>query len=311
MQWKTINGKKAPKIQPQVDVLFKGMLNKETLLDLIRHFIVFEVDKDKKDGRIKIAKKLAAYHQYNAVNKAVESTIKATKKDRRAGVIWHTQGSGKSLIMVFYTGKLVLQPELENPTIILLTDRNDLDDQLFGTFSRCHDLLRQEPKQAESREEIKELLKVSSGGIIFTTIQKFLPETKGKKYPLLSDRRNIIVIADEAHRSHYGELNKILVKLFESAFYVAFTGTPKLSKDKSTFLKFGEPIDIYFIDEAEADKFILPVYYKANYDIIKLTLEKFAKNRKNYEELMEKILKGFSIRTSGSSRMTLLRLKLN
>jgi type I restriction enzyme R subunit len=159
--WKTINNKKMPTSMPQIEVLLKGMLNKQTLLDLVRHFVVFEVDRDKKDDSLKISKKIAAYQQYNAVNKAIVSTVNATKKDKKAGIVWHTQGSGKSLTMVFYAGKMVLEPELENPTIVLLNDRNDLDDQLFGTFGRCQQVLRQEPKQAETREKLKELLKVS------------------------------------------------------------------------------------------------------------------------------------------------------
>ena len=173
-------------------------------MDLIGHFVVFEAEKDKKEGTVKLSKKIAQYQQYNAVQKALTSTVNATKRDRKAGIVWHTQGSGKSLTMVFYTGKLVLNPALENPTVIVLNDRNDLDDQLYGTFSRCHALLRQKPRQATSREELKELLQVSSGGIIFTTIQKFFPEDQETKYPLLSERKNIIIIADEAHRSQYG-----------------------------------------------------------------------------------------------------------
>lgn len=189
MPWKTIEGKEiAPQAMPQLEVLFQGMLDKKILLDLVRHFIVFEQE------RQDIHKKLAAYHQYHAVNKAIEATLKASSPqgDKRCGVVWHTQGSGKSLTMAFYTGKLVLT--LDNPTIVVLTDRNDLDDQLFGTFGRCHELLRQKPVQAASRENLKELLRVASGGIVFTTIQKFFPEEKGDRYPLLSERRNIIVI---------------------------------------------------------------------------------------------------------------------
>jgi type I restriction enzyme R subunit len=180
---------------PEIEVLLRGMLSKKVLLDLLGHFIVFE--KDQSD----ISKKIAAYHQYHAVNKAVDSTIKASKGDKRCGVIWHTQGSGKSLIMVFYAGKLVLS--MDNPTLVVLTDRNDLDDQLFGIFSRCQDLLRQKPVQVTARVKLRENLAVASGGIVFTTIQKFLPEEKGDKFPLLSDRKNIVVIADEAHRSQY------------------------------------------------------------------------------------------------------------
>ncbi len=175
MPWKTIDGElEALQVLPQMEVLIRGMLNQKVIIDLIRHFIVFEEDEKK------ISKKLAAYHQYHAVNKAVEATIKATDPDgdQRAGVIWHTQGSGKSLIMAFYAGKLVLR--MNNPTLVVLTDRNDLDDQLFGTFASCQELLRQEPKQAESREDLQNLLKVASGGIIFTTIQKFLSENKNR-----------------------------------------------------------------------------------------------------------------------------------
>ena len=197
MPWKTIKGEKDSLLTIlEMEVLFRGMLNKKVLMDLIKHFIVFD------DSETKIRKKLAAYHQYHAVNKAVEATIEAASPegDRRCGVIWHTQGSGKSLIMAFYAGKLVL--EMDNPTLIVLTDRNDLDDQLFGTFKSSENILRQEPVQAENREHLQELLHVASGGIVFTTIQKFLPE-KGTDYPTLSERRNIIVIADEAHRSQY------------------------------------------------------------------------------------------------------------
>ncbi|KAK3604820.1 hypothetical protein CHS0354_000482 [Potamilus streckersoni] len=220
MEWKTADGTTVVDSQrePEMEPMIKGLLNKETLLDVIRHFIVFE-----KSGK-SVVKKLAAYHQYYAVNKAIESTIRAAsipenvankppthfglpsvkdqpKGDQRAGVVWHTQGSGKSLSMVFYTGKLVLAEEMNNPTILVLTDRNDLDQQLFETFGNCEQLIRQKPKQAESREDLKDKLSVASGGVIFTTIQKFLPETIGAKYPELSNRRNIVVIADEAHRS--------------------------------------------------------------------------------------------------------------
>ena len=182
------------------------MLNKETLLDLIHHFIVFEQSRteDPQTGltTIRTIKKLAAYHQYYAVNKAVESTVKAAASggSRKGGVVWHTQGSGKSLSMVFYTGKLVLS--LDNPTVVVITDRNDLDDQLFDTFAAAKQLIRQAPVQATDRQHLKELLQVASGGVVFTTIQKFQPE-QGNVYEQLSDRENIVVIADEAHRSQY------------------------------------------------------------------------------------------------------------
>ncbi|MFC1560864.1 HsdR family type I site-specific deoxyribonuclease [Candidatus Latescibacterota bacterium] len=288
--WKTIDGNEKPKYIPQIEILLKGMLNKEVLLDIIRHFIVFEADKDKKDGSIKISKKLAAYHQYHAVNKAVESTITAIKKDRRAGIVWHTQGSGKSLIMVFYAGKLVVQPEMENPTVILLTDRNDLDDQLFGTFSRCHELLRQEPKQADSRDEIKELLKVASGGIIFTTIQKFLPEIKGSKYPLLSDRRNIIVIADEAHRSQYDFIDgfaRHLRDALPNASFIGFTGTPIEKTDRSTPAVFGTYVDIYDVEQAVEDEVTVRIYYESRLAKLELKPEEIPKIDPKFEEVTE------------------------
>ncbi len=219
--WKSITGDKYSKTN-DLEVLIKGMFDKARLLDIAKNFVVFENEKDSRNTVTKIVKKLAAYHQYFAVNKAVESTIRAAsvpdatmvrenpthyglrsvegqpKGDKRAGVVWHTQGSGKSLSMVFYAGKII--QVLDNPTLVLLTDRNDLDGQLFGTFSKCSDLVRQIPKQAQDREDLKKLLSVASGGVVFTTIQKFMPEGKGDQHPLLSDRRNIVVIADEAHR---------------------------------------------------------------------------------------------------------------
>ncbi|MCD6459501.1 type I restriction endonuclease subunit R [bacterium] len=187
LPWKTIDGKtKAPQGLPQIDVLLRGMLNKKIMLDLIRHFVVFEQE-------TQMNKKIAAYHQYHAVNKAIGATLQASgaQGDRRCGVVWHTQGSGKSLIMAFYAGKLILCEQMRNPTLVVITDRNDLDDQLFGTFSRCYELLRQKPIQAESRDQLREYLRVASGGVVFTTIQKFMPEIKGDTYPLLSDRRSM------------------------------------------------------------------------------------------------------------------------
>ncbi|PKP60389.1 MAG: DEAD/DEAH box helicase [Candidatus Altiarchaeales archaeon HGW-Altiarchaeales-1] len=286
--WKAIDGEKVT--NPQIDVLIKGMLNKDVLLDLIRHFIVFEADKNQKEGGIKISKKVAAYHQYHAVNKAVQSTVEAIKSDKRAGVVWHTQGSGKSLIMVFFAGKLVLQQELENPTIIVLTDRNDLDDQLFGTFSRCNELLRQEPKQAESRDEIKELLKVASGGIIFTTIQKFLPEQKGEQYPLLSDRKNIIVIADEAHRSQYDFINGFARNIRDAlpnASFIGFTGTPIEKEDRSTPAVFGKYVDVYDVEQAVEDGVTVRIYYESRLAKLELKPEEMPHIDKDFEEVTE------------------------
>jgi len=236
------------------------------------------VEYKRADGSIKISKKIAQYQQYNAVQKALTSTVAATKNDKRAGVVWHTQGSGKSLTMVFYAGKMVLEPVLENPTVIMLTDRNDLDDQLFGTFSRCHDLLRQDPAQANSRDELQNLLKVSSGGIIFTTIQKFFPEDESTEYPILSERKNIIIVADEAHRSQYGfglkvpkNLDKEALKYgyakylrdaLPNATFIGFTGTPIEKADRNTRKVFGSYIDVYDIEQAVEDGSTVKIYYE-------------------------------------------------
>lgn len=260
LPWKTIDGEsKAPEILPQLEVVLQGMCNKKVLLDLIRNFIVFE--KDERGAK----KKLAAYHQYHAVNKAVLSTIRASSPagDKRCGVVWHTQGSGKSLSMVFFTGKIVSL--MNNPTVVVLTDRNDLDDQLYTTFIRCQNILRQAPVQAETRDELKKYLSVASGGIVFTTIQKFLPEQKGEKYPLLSDRRNIIVIADEAHRSQYDFIDgfaRHLRDALPNASFIGFTGTPIESEDRSTPMVFGNYIDIYDIEQAVKDGATVPIYYE-------------------------------------------------
>jgi type I restriction enzyme R subunit len=208
--WRTITGQEdARPSQPELQVVLEGVFEKRRLLDLVRHFVVFE-----DEGAGKLSKKMAGYHQFHAVNAAVEETIRATgvrsgeqrggkSGDKRAGVVWHTQGSGKSLTMAFYAGRMIVHPAMENPTIVVLTDRNDLDDQLFGTFARCHDLLRQQPVQAQDRGDLREKLRVAGGGVVFTTIQKFFPELKGDRHPTLSDRRNIVVIADEAHRSSF------------------------------------------------------------------------------------------------------------
>lgn len=297
MPWKTIDGEEPSLPLPQLEVLIKGICKKERLLDIIRHFIVFE-----KGGKT-VRKIMAAYHQYNAVNKALESTLKARRRDKKAGVVWHTQGSGKSLIMAFYAGKLVLEPEMENPTIVVLTDRNDLDDQLFDTFSRCHEILRQKPVQAETREDLKKLLKVASGGVIFTTIQKFFPEENREEYPLLSDRDNIVVIADEAHRSQYGFKAKVLKKEDEAlitygyakyvrdalpnASFIGFTGTPIEQADKSTPAVFGNYVDIYDIEQAIKDGATVPIYYESRLARLELKPEERPKIDEEFEEVTE------------------------
>jgi len=285
MEWKTADGITVVDSlrEPEMEPMIKGLLNKTTLLDVIRHFIVFEKTKEK------TIKKIAAYHQYYAVNKAIESTIRAASPpenvvneppnnfgllsvkdqpqgDQRAGVVWHTQGSGKSLSMVFYTGKLVLAEELNNPTIVVLTDRNDLDQQLFETFGNCEQLIRQKPKQAESRDDLKNKLSVASGGVVFTTIQKFLPETTGAKYPELSNRRNIVVIADEAHRSQYDFIDgfaKNMRDALPNASFIGFTGTPIEKEDKNTQAVFGNYIDVYDIQQAVLDGATVRIYYES------------------------------------------------
>ena len=289
MTWKTLDGETlAAKLTPQIEVMTKGMLRRETLLDLIHHFIVFEKNKEKTD------KKVAAYHQYYAVNKALATTRKAADEtgDRRAGVIWHTQGSGKSLSMVFYTGKLVLA--LDNPTIVVLTDRNDLDDQLFETFDSCQQLLRQSPVQAEDRRHLRKLLNVASGGIVFSTIQKFLPidaagAIEGFNEPL-SKRRNIIVIADEAHRSQYDFIDGFARHLHDAlpqASFIGFTGTPIETNDKNTKAVFGDYIDIYDIQQAVIDKATVPIYYESRLAKINFAEDEKANLDEQFEELTE------------------------
>ncbi len=274
MSWKTIDGEKEAGNVPMLEVLLRGVCDKTRLLDIIRNFIVFEREGETDESYIK---KVAAYHQYWAVTKALESTVKATEGDHRAGVVWHTQGSGKSLSMVFYTGKMVLESALRNPTIVVVTDRNDLDGQLFDTFAACQDLLRQEPQQADSRKELRELLNREAGGVIFTTIQKFSLEESEDTASVLTDRSNVIVIADEAHRSQYGLKAKVrssdsqlvygyakyMRDALPNASYIGFTGTPIETEDKSTPAVFGEYIDIYDIQQAVVDGATVEIYYES------------------------------------------------
>jgi type I restriction enzyme R subunit len=289
MPWRTIEGETlAPVFLPQLEVLLHGVFDKRRFLDLVRHFIVFE--EDTSDGTI--IKKMAGYHQFHAVNTAVEQTIKASRPNgtRQAGVVWHTQGSGKSLTMVFYAGRLVLHPAMENPTIVVLTDRNDLDEQLFGTFSRCQDLLRQTPVQATSREDLQNKLRVQSGGIVFTTIQKFFPEEKRGVYPMLSDRRNIVVIADGAHRSQYDFIDGFARHMHDAlpnASFIGFTGTPIELKDANTRAVFGDYISIYDIQRAVEDKATVPIYYEGR--LAKLALDENEKPKidPDFEEATE------------------------
>ena len=303
MPWRTVDGCTiAPKTVPQLPVLTAGVFERHQFLALIQDFIVFG---NTGSGLIKI---IAGYHQFHAVRRAVTATVRAIappdrrigedpedyglrgvkdyrRGDRRIGVIWHTQGSGKSLLMVFYVGQLVRRPELENPTIVVITDRNDLDDQLFGTFAMCADLLRQTPVQVQSREELRQALNRASGGIIFTTLQKFSPAAGEGVYPLLTDRRNVVVIADEAHRSQYGfkarvdrntgEIDygfaKHLRDALPNASFIGFTGTPIEHDDVNTPAVFGDYIDIYDISRAVEDGATVPIYYESRLARIELS----------------------------------------
>jgi type I restriction enzyme R subunit len=288
LPWRTIEGiEVAPKGLPELEVLIKGIFQKQRFLDLLRYFIVFEVD------GADITKKMAGYHQFHAVNRAVECTLQATssKGDKRVGVVWHTQGSGKSLTMAFYAGKIIQHPEMQNPTLVVLTDRNDLDDQLFeGTFSKCRDLLRQTPVRSESREQLKELLNVASGGVVFTTIQKFFPEIKGERYPMLSDRRNIVVIADEAHRSQYDFIDgfaRHMRDALPNASFIGFTGTPIEASDRSTPAVFGNYISIYDIQRAVEDGATVCIYYEARLAKLELKEEERPRIDPEFEEVTE------------------------
>ncbi len=249
------------------------------------NFIVFEVDGSK------ITKKMAAYHQFHAVNKAIASTIRASapEGDKRVGVVWHTQGSGKSLSMVFYAGKIIRHRVMQNPTLVVLTDRNDLDDQLFGTFALCQDTLRQAPVQAEDREDIKKLLQVASGGVVFTTIQKFLPE-KNQQYPSLSERRNIVVIADEAHRSQYDFIDGFARHMHDAlpnASFIGFTGTPIEQSDRSTPAVFGDYIDVYDIQQSVEDGATVRIYYEGRLAKLELDEHERPKIDPEFEEKTE------------------------
>jgi type I restriction enzyme R subunit len=287
MPWRTIEGEAlAPASLPQLQVVLQGLLDKRRLLDFIRYFVVFE-----DEGGGILTKKIAGYHQFHAVNRALAETLKATDEtgDRRVGVVWHTQGSGKSLTMAFYAGRLVLEIGLQNPTIVMLTDRNDLDDQLYGTFSRCHELLRQDPVQAEDREHLRSLLQVSSGGVVFTTIQKFMP-AEGERYPALSDRRNIIVMADEAHRSQYDFIDgfaRHMRDALPNASFIGFTGTPIEKADANTRAVFGEYISVYDIQRAVEDKATVPIYYESRLAKLQLDESERPKIDPSFEEVTE------------------------
>ena len=308
--WRAIAGETlADPLLPQLQGMLEGMCERQRFLALVRDFIVFE-----DDGSGKLAKKMAGYHQFHAVGTAVAETLRATQLqraavadkearldesvrapggdpgDRRIGVVWHTQGLGKSLTMAFYAGRIIREPAMENPTIVVLTDRNDLDDQLFGTFSRCHDLLRQTPTQARSRADLRTKLAVESGGVVFTTIQKFFPEEKGDRHPVLSKRRNIVVIADEAHRSQYDFIDgyaRHMRDALPNASFIGFTGTPIELEDANTRAVFGDYISVYDIQRAVEDKATVPIYYESR--LAKLTLDEAQRPKidPDFEEVTE------------------------
>lgn len=336
MAWKTKDGKlEASHLESQMITLIQGMLNKDTVVDLIRHFIVFEKSKHE-DPKTKLTtvetiKKIAAYHQYYAVNKAVESVIRASGVkpgsqvnedpakyglpsvqnqpvgDCKGGVVWHTQGSGKSLSMVFFTGKMVLK--LNNPTIVVITDRNDLDEQLFDTFASCRSLLRQEPTQASDRNDLINKLKVAGGGIVFTTVQKFFPDEDEINFPKLSERSNIVVIADEAHRTQYGFEAKVryikdeqgkevgtkvgygfakyMRDALPNATFIGFTGTPVELTDRNTRSVFGDYIDVYDIQQAVEDGATVRIYYESRLAKVNLDDEARKLLDDDFEEITE------------------------
>ena len=310
--WRTITGEAlADPHLPEIQVVVEGVAQKQRFLDLIRDFIVFE------DDGGKIVKKMAGYHQFHAVRAAVAETLRAAEMmrartssgfaeeggryeagrrtggkagDRRIGVVWHTQGSGKSLTMAFYAGRIIREPAMGNPTIVVLTDRNDLDDQLFGTFSRCDDLLRQPPVQATSRARLRKLLAVEAGRVVFTTIQKFLPEEKGDRHPTLSERRNIVVIADEAHRSQYDFIDgyaRHMRDALPNASFIGFTGTPIELQDASTRAVFGDYISIYDIQRAVEDGATVPIYYESRLAKLALSDAERPKIDLHFEEVTE------------------------
>lgn len=305
MPWRTIGGEGlAERTLSELQVVIEGVFEQRRFLDLIRYFIVFE-----DEGGGKLAKKMAGYHQFHAVNVALEETLRAANLqrealalrerqgiyfagrsrdaqpgDQRIGVVWHTQGSGKSLTMAFYAGRVILHPAMENPTLVIITDRNDLDNQLFGTFARCQELLRQPPVQAESRADLREKLRVEAGGVVFTTIHKFFPEEKGDRYPLLSDRRNIVVIADEAHRSQYDFIDGYARHLHDAlpnASFIGYTGTPIELSDKNTRAVFGDYLSIYDIRRAVQDGATVPIYYENR--LAKLELDEAERPRLDAE----------------------------
>jgi type I restriction enzyme R subunit len=307
--WRTITGREDASAKlAELQVVLEGVFEPSRFLAMVRHFLVFE---DAGPGTL--IKKMAGYHQFHAVNVAVEETLRAAKVavegrtaewggrfqvtqpggdpgDRRVGVVWHTQGSGKSLTMAFYAGRVILHPAMENPTLVVLTDRSDLDDQLFATFARCSDLLRQPPVQASDRADLRGKLAVASGGVVFTTIQKFFPEERGDRHPVLSERRNIVVIADEAHRSQYDFIDGFARNMRDAlpnASFIGFTGTPIEQADANTRAVFGDYISIYDVQRAVIDGATVPIYYESRLAKLELNEIERPKIDPEFEEATE------------------------
>lgn len=299
LEWRTIDGVQLDPLGKfrHAETLIRGLFRRDLLLDCLRNFILFEDDEA-------VIKKVAGYHQFHAVRKAVDSTFRAAaaEGDKKIGVVWHTQGSGKSISMCFYAGKIVTAPEMKNPTLVIVTDRNDLDEQLFGQFSQASELMRETPVQAESREELRQMLAARpSGGVIFTTIQKFSPYEGEKEFPLLSARDNIVVICDEAHRTQYGLLARIDKKTgaieygyakhmrdaLKNASFIAFTGTPVSVDDRDTRGVFGDYIDVYDMEQAQEDKATVPIYYESRLAKLELKEEETPLIDEQVEELTE------------------------
>ena len=310
--WRTVSGEGLADLSiTELEVMLEGVFARERFLALLRDFTVFE------DDGGALVKKMAGYHQFHAVRVAVDETLRAAQLqqealrvgggrgggryeagqqpggepgDRRIGVVWHTQGSGKSLTMAFYAGAIIREPAMENPTVVVLTDRNDLDDQLFGTFSRCQALLRQPPVQAQSRADLRQKLAVKAGGVVFTTIQKFFPEEKGDSHPRLSERRNVVVIADEAHRSQYDFIDgfaRHMRDALPNASFVGFTGTPIELQDANTRAVFGDYISVYDIQRSVEDGATVPIYYESRLAKLALLERERPKIDPKFEEITE------------------------
>ena len=322
--WRTITGETlAENYLPELQVMIQGVFDKRRFLDLLRYFVVFE-----DFGGGAVAKKIAGYHQFHAVNVAVQETMRAARirgeieewresagsyksskqsggrpGDRRVGVVWHTQGSGKSLTMAFYAGRVILEQEVANPTLVILTDRNDLDDQLFGTFSRCQELLRQPPVQAESRADMRAKLNVNAGGVdLHYDPEIFAGRAEAINIPVLSDRRNIVVIADEAHRSQYDFIDgfaRHMRDALPNASFIGFTGTPIELTDKNTRAVFGDYISVYDIQRAVEDKATVPIYYESR--LAKLDLDEA--ERPKIDPEFEEATEGEEVDTQGKAQV--------